>query len=768
MSDSSPTPVRTRPAPGALRAPLLYALAGLLALAALVAAWTGWQRLSEAHEAEQTIAVRDRLAAEIGASTEAARTQFAALLDDRFLRADLAAGAFDEAADRLRAGWPALTAASAFAGNLDAAFAADPATFGYSKLALLSAAVTRDSPVVGVVGRGNQAVLGIAAAVREETRTLAVAYGELPLSTITAPVERAAVNGGYLELRVGQLVLVRRGDESLQRAATARGLPDGELALAAATAAPGEDDGSALWRFLIAALLAGLAIAAGWAGRRASAAPAAAPTEPTFAETMASQPARPATRRSSARSAEAAAREAAALDRSIFRAYDIRGVVGTTLDEGVARLIGQAVGSLMHEKGLREIVVGRDGRLSGPQLSAALVDGLRRAGCDVIDIGLAPTPLAYFATYHLNTGSGIAVTGSHNPPDYNGFKIMVGGETLSGDAITDLYERIAENRLRSDGKGGVQQMSMGPDYVSRVASDVQLERRIRIVIDCGNGVAGALAPEVLGAIGADVEPLYCEVDGTFPNHHPDPSDPANLKDLITAVQRTGAELGLAFDGDGDRLGVVTRSGEIIYPDRLLMLFAQDVLGRNPGANIIYDVKCTGHLANHILRHGGSPIMWKTGHSLIKAKMRETEAELAGEMSGHFFFRERWYGFDDGIYSAARLLEILASDDREPEEVFAELPKGVSTPELKVPMVEGEHYAYVERFRAQAHFDGAKVVTIDGLRADWPDGWGLVRCSNTTPSLVLRFDADDEAALKRIQQLFRAQMLAVDPGLKLPF
>jgi phosphomannomutase / phosphoglucomutase len=487
-----------------------------------------------------------------------------------------------------------------------------------------------------------------------------------------------------------------------------------------------------------------------------------------MAEALANQPA-PIPRSAVAPARQKAAKPAAAsVDRSIFRAYDIRGVLGKTLDEGVARLIGQAVGSLMQEKGLREIVVGRDGRLSGPSLSAALIEGLRKTGCDVIDIGLAPTPLVYFATHHLNTGSGIAVTGSHNPPDYNGFKIMVGGETLSGDAITDLYARIAENRLKSDGRGGVQQMDMASDYISRVASDIQLERRMRVVIDCGNGVAGALAPALLDAIGADAEGLYCEVDGNFPNHHPDPSEPENLRDLITAVKRTGAELGLAFDGDGDRLGVVTRSGEIIYPDRLLMLFAQDVLARNPGATVIYDVKCTGHLSGHILRHGGSPIMWKTGHSLIKGKMRETEAELAGEMSGHFFFRERWFGFDDGIYAAARLLEILAADEREPEEILAELPKGVSTPELKIAMEEGEHYAFIERFQDKASFEGAKIATIDGIRADWPDGWGLVRCSNTTPSLVLRFDADNEQALKRIQDLFRKQLLAVDPGLKLPF
>jgi phosphomannomutase/phosphoglucomutase len=457
------------------------------------------------------------------------------------------------------------------------------------------------------------------------------------------------------------------------------------------------------------------------------------------------------------------------VDRTIFRAYDIRGVVGVSLTPQVAHLIGRAIGSEAIERGLREIVVGRDGRLSGPDLSAALIEGLRESGCDVVDIGLAPTPLVYFATYSLNTGSGVAVTGSHNPPDYNGFKIVLGGETLAESAIQNLYARIAEGRF-VEGQGGLQTLDVKADYLERVASDVQIDRRLKVVVDCGNGVPGAVAPALLEGIGAEVLPLYCDVDGTFPNHHPDPSEPANLRDLILTVKQMDADLGLAFDGDGDRLGVVTKGGEVIYPDRVLMLFAIDVLTRNPGASIIYDVKCTGHLQPMILKHGGSPIMWKTGHSLIKAKMRETDAELAGEMSGHSFFRERWYGFDDGLYAAARLLEILAGDldGRSPEAIFAELPKGVSTPELKVPMQEGEHYRFVERFKERANFEGARVTTIDGVRADWPDGWGLVRASNTTPVLVLRFDADSEQALLRIQDTYRKQLLALDGSLKLPF
>jgi len=415
------------------------------------------------------------------------------------------------------------------------------------------------------------------------------------------------------------------------------------------------------------------------------------------------------------------------------------------------------------------IGTGRDGRLSGPDLIDGLTAGLRKAGRNVIDIGMVPTPVVYFGTYHLRTGCGIAVTGSHNPPDYNGFKVMVGGTTLSGDAITDLYARIADDRLHTaDASGNLSHRDIAEDYVSRIASDVQMDRRLKVVVDAGNGVAGVLGPRVLEAIGAEVVPLYCEIDGHFPNHHPDPSEPHNLEDLVQMVQRLDADLGIAFDGDGDRLGVVTKDGENIFPDRLLMLFAADVLERNPGAVIVYDVKCTGRLPGHILRHGGSPLMWKTGHSLIKAKMRETEAELAGEMSGHFFFAERWYGFDDGIYAAARLLEILAARPESPSETLKALPNGVSTPEIKVDAPDGDPHTFVERFRKAAKFEGARSSTIDGLRVDWNDGWGLVRASNTTPVLVLRFDADSDAALLRIQDAYRQQLLAVDPALKLPF
>lgn len=489
----------------------------------------------------------------------------------------------------------------------------------------------------------------------------------------------------------------------------------------------------------------------------ASAPPAAEPTPPAPPKPAAVPPASP----------PAAPAKPASIDRSIFRAYDIRGVVGKSLTAGVAQLIGQAVGSEVRAKGLQTVLVGRDGRLSGPELADAVVKGLLAAGCDVIDIGAVPTPLLYFATHDLNAGSGIMVTGSHNPPEYNGFKIMVGGETLAEQQIQGLYARIVEDRLER-GRGALTQMDLAENYIERISGDIQLEQPLKVVIDCGNGIAGAIAPRLFEAIGCEVIPLYCDVDGNFPNHHPDPSDPRNLQDLVVTVKQLKADLGLAFDGDGDRLGVVTRGGQVVWPDRLLMLFARDVLVRAPGATIIYDVKCTGHLSGVILGHGGSPIMWKTGHSLIKRKMKETHAELAGEMSGHFFFQERWYGFDDGLYAGCRLLEIVAADGRDPEEIFGELPQGVSTPELKVQMAEGEHYRYMEKFRERARFEGARLTTIDGVRADWSDGWGLVRCSNTTPCLVLRFDAGNGDALARIQGVFRAQLLAVDGKLTLPF
>jgi len=455
------------------------------------------------------------------------------------------------------------------------------------------------------------------------------------------------------------------------------------------------------------------------------------------------------------------------LSSGIFRAYDIRGVVGRTLDAGVARQIGRAVGSVVLDAGAGPVVVGRDGRHSGPELVAGLIEGVRATGCDVIDVGAVPTGALYFAVHEFGGGSGVMVTGSHNPPDYNGFKIMVGGAPLSGDEIHGLYERIEAGDLRS-GDGAVEERKVLQAYRDRIAGDVKLQRPLKVVADCGNGIGGAIAADVLRAIGAEVIPLFDEVDGDFPNHHPDPSEPENLEDLIEAVRLMEADVGVAFDGDADRLGVVTPSGDIVYPDRVMMLYVREILGRNPGETVIYDVKCTGHLERVIREAGGKPEMFKTGHSLIKKRMKEVGAPFAGEMSGHFFFQDRWYGFDCGIYAAARLLEILARDERPPQEVLDALPNSVSTPELKVELEEGENHAFIETFQAQARFEDARVNTIDGVRADFDHGWGLVRASNTTPVLVLRFDADDEEALGRVQEAFREQLLAIRPDLELPF
>ncbi|HET9734138.1 MAG TPA: phosphomannomutase/phosphoglucomutase, partial [Burkholderiales bacterium] len=411
--------------------------------------------------------------------------------------------------------------------------------------------------------------------------------------------------------------------------------------------------------------------------------------------------------------------------------------------------------------------VGRDGRASGPQLADALCEGLQASGADVVDIGVAPTPLTYFAAHHLGCGSCVSVTGSHNPPEYNGLKMVVEGHTLSGEEIQELRRRIERQDFRQ-GNGRRSRADVFAAYLARIAGDAKLARPMRIAVDCGNGVAGMAAPQLYRRLGCEVRELYCEVDGSFPNHHPDPSRPENLAELIATVRQGGYELGLAFDGDGDRLGVVTREGDIIYPDRQLMLFAADVLARNPGAQIIYDVKCTRLLAPWIERHGGRPLIWKTGHSLIKAKLAETGAPLAGEMSGHTFFKERWYGFDDALYAGARLLEIL-SRAADPSAVLRALPDAPSTPELNWKLAEGEPHALVAKLQATQPFPGAKsVLTIDGVRAEYADGFGLARASNTTPVIVLRFEADTESALERIKREFRAALQPLKPDAPLPF
>lgn len=453
---------------------------------------------------------------------------------------------------------------------------------------------------------------------------------------------------------------------------------------------------------------------------------------------------------------------------SAFKAYDIRGTVPDVLNEPFARALGRALAARARAAGVPAVVVGRDGRHSGPMLADALQAGLLEGGVDVLDIGQVPTPLVYFAAHHESTGSGVAITGSHNPPRYNGFKMMMAGDTLYGEAITALATEMNRPLPEGVAPGRRRATDLVPTYIERIVSDVKLARPMRIAIDCGNGVAGAVAPALYRALGCEVIELFCEVDGDFPNHHPDPADPHNLQDLIRAVAEHDCELGLAFDGDGDRLGVVTRSGQIIWPDRQLMLFARDVLSRNPGAAIIFDVKCSRYVAQEILKAGGEPLMWRTGHSLIKAKLKETGAPLAGEMSGHTFFKERWFGFDDGLYSGARLLEILAREP-DPSAVLEALPQAVSTPELKLDTAEGAQFELVRQLQERGDFAGAdRVITIDGVRAEFADGFGLARPSNTTPVVVLRFEADDEAALARIQAVFREQLLRFAPDASLPF
>jgi phosphomannomutase/phosphoglucomutase len=458
------------------------------------------------------------------------------------------------------------------------------------------------------------------------------------------------------------------------------------------------------------------------------------------------------------------------LQNSIFKAYDIRGVVGATLDAGIARQIGQAFGAAARAKGEKTVVIGRDGRLSGPELTAALAAGLQDAGVDVIDLGMVVTPMVYFATHVLGTQSGVMVTGSHNPPDYNGFKMVLAGEAIYGETIQALYQAILSGAAGQAAApaGGYRTHDIRDAYLQRMLGDVKLARPMKIVVDCGNGVAGAFAGELYRALGCEVQELFCEVDGTFPNHHPDPAHPENLQDVIRALQSSDAELGLAFDGDGDRLGVVTKDGQIIYPDRQLMLFAADVLTRNPGREILYDVKCTRHLAPWIVQHGGKPLMWKTGHSLVKARMRETGAPLGGEMSGHVFFKDRWYGFDDGLYAGARLLELL-SRESDPSAVLNALPQSISTPELQLKLIEGENFTLIAALQQDARFPGADdIIRIDGLRVEYPDGFGLARSSNTTPVVVMRFEAESEAALARIQAEFKRVILAAKPAADLPF
>ncbi len=451
----------------------------------------------------------------------------------------------------------------------------------------------------------------------------------------------------------------------------------------------------------------------------------------------------------------------------VFRAYDIRGVAGGELSEAFAQKLGQAL--IAEYPNVREVAVGRDGRHSSDSLATGLIKGLSDAGATVRDIGQAPTPVLYFATHELSHGSGIIVTGSHNPPEYNGFKMVMRGHTLAGDEIQALRARMSRDDLPRPGAGKRVETDVSRAYVERVAKDIRLARPMRVALDAGNGVAGPIAVEALRACGAKVTELYCDVDGDFPNHHPNPSDVENLRDLQSRVLEDGLDLGLALDGDGDRCGVVDDQGEILWADRQLMIHALDTLEREPGATVVFDVKCSSLLPRVIKEAGGAPVMARTGHSFIKAKMRETEAALAGEMSGHLFFQEGWYGFDDGIYAAARLLRILAKKKEAASSIFATLPPSCVTPEINIPLdTDGAQHQFIEKFSAHAHFPEARLTRIDGVRADFDDGFGLARASNTTPCLVTRFEGATPNVIQRIQAAFREQMLAVDPSLELPF
>ena len=455
------------------------------------------------------------------------------------------------------------------------------------------------------------------------------------------------------------------------------------------------------------------------------------------------------------------------LPAEIFKAYDIRGIVGKSLTPNIVEAIGHAIGSEALTRQQTDICIGRDGRLSGSDLAAALARGIQKSGINVIDLGMVATPMTYFAAYELNTHSAVMVTGSHNPPDYNGLKMVLGGETLSGESIQALRLRIENNNF-THGSGRYSQHNIATEYIDRIVGDIKLARSMKIIIDAGNGIPGAFAPALYRRLGCEVEEMFCEVDGMFPNHHPDPSQPKNLVDLIARLKTSDAEIGLAFDGDGDRLGVVTKDGQIIFPDRQLMLFADDVLSRNPGAQIIFDVKSTGNLFDWIKSRGGRPLLWKTGHSFIKAKMKETGALLAGEMSGHIFFKERWFGFDDGMYAGTRLLEYL-SKQSDINATLHSLPDTVNTPELNIMLPEGEHFKLMTQLQETAQFPTAReVIKLDGLRVEYSDGFGLARPSNTTPVIVLRFEANSQSGLDRIQADFRRIFHEAAPDLVLPF
>jgi phosphomannomutase len=455
------------------------------------------------------------------------------------------------------------------------------------------------------------------------------------------------------------------------------------------------------------------------------------------------------------------------ISRSVFRAYDIRGIIGKELDEDAFYSIGKAISVRLHAINRSSIFLARDGRLSSSSLSSALAQGLLDSGINVLDLGAVATPVMYYAAKVHEVDSGLMVTGSHNPSDYNGIKMVIAGTTLANNDIESLYQ-INQREESITGQGEYQQHHILDDYVQRVVSDIKIIKPLKVVVDCGNGIAGPVIPEVIRQLGCEVIPLYCDVDGRFPNHHPDPAVEENLIDLKAAVKNHKADIGLAFDGDADRLGIITDAGELIWPDRLMMLYAKDVLQRNPGAAIVFDVKCSSHLAKVIESAGGIPKMCPTGHSIVKGVMKEENATLAGEMSGHLFFKDRWYGFDDALYSACRLLEILSRSSLTVSEQFRAIPDSINTPEIKIPIQDEAKFDFMRRFTAEASFPDARLICIDGLRVEYPHGWGLIRASNTSPCLVARFEALDETTLIEIQSIFKRQLHTLDQSLHLPF
>ncbi|MDR2871488.1 MAG: phosphomannomutase/phosphoglucomutase [Xanthomonadaceae bacterium] len=777
-------------------APLLSAA---LAVLAALFIWSGINQWRAAATETIVVHTRDELDATVTKTLENLARKMTQKLALPSVKKALEASDAAAAAAAISNDWTDVEQTGVWPETLDAAYS-DPVAFGYSRLALLEEVLKDQEIRVAAVRMGETVHLAIAAPVSYGTQERGVAYVQLPLQQLTEALEGAAESADIRAvLRKDGVEIAAAGLRPVSGSASsvrAIGKTGFEMVIYSSETPYRPFDLGSLGCIIAAIVLLLLAVAAfrlpkllGNVNQRRREYAVYEDANLTLNQTAQRDvPPKASIPRIAVKEKEAGNETAPKdepdmktldvtkidMDPSIFRAYDVRGIAKQNLTPEVSMLIGRAIGSMMQEQGLSDIVVGRDGRLSSMELADALIEGLQSSGRNVIDLGLVPTPVVYFAAYFLRTGSGVMVTGSHNPPEYNGFKIVIGGEALYGDTIQALYKRIQDNQLHQAGEPGtLRQAAVTEDYIQRIADDVQLQRPLKVVIDAGNGAAGEIAPQLLEAIGAEVVPLHCDIDGTFPNHRPDPSEPENLMDLIKSVEQFDADLGLALDGDGDRLGVVDKKGNIIFADRLLMLFAEDILLRNPGATIIYDVKSTGKLSGHILRHGGSPMMWKTGHSLIRAKIRETGAELAGEMSGHFFFGERWYGFDDGLYSAARLLEILSSRDESPAEVLDALPTGIMTPEIKVP-VNGENphtiaARLVENVQNDGSlFAGANITTIDGLRADWPDGWGLLRASNTTPVLTLRFEADTAETLNQIKQIFHRALQQTAPDMPLDF